>query len=167
MINKRGDLTGVIYLIGAIGAFAIFLIIASYIVQEVSGELVNNIGISEEINNSLGASSAVAEHTLPTLWLIMFVGLMFGVFVTSYFVPTHPVFAPVFVLLLIIAILVAIPVSDAYVQLTEIEQFESTSVQQTLILFLMSNLPFIALIVGLIAMILSYAKPDGAGMVLN
>ena len=167
MMNKRGDLTGEIYLIASIGAFAIFLIIASYIVQEVSGELVNYIGISEEINNSLGASSAVAEHTLPTLWLIMFVGLMFGVFVTSYFVPTHPVFAPVFVLLLIIAILIAIPISDAYVQLTEIEQFQATSIQQTLILFLMSNLPFIALIVGLIAMILSYAKPDGAGMVLN
>ena len=162
-MNKRGDLTGVIFLIASVGAFAIFLLIVGYVVPLISNELVTQIGISPEINNSLNVGISVAEHTLPTLWLIMFVGSMLGVFITSYFIDTHPVFVPAFVILLIVAILVAIPISNAYEQLSETAIFTSTSIQQTIVFFMMTNLPFLAFIIGLISMIVAYAKPGYGG----
>ena len=96
----------------------------------------------------------------------MFVGSMLGVFITSYFIDTHPVFVPAFVILLIVAILVAIPISNAYEQLSETAIFTSTSIQQTIVFFMMTNLPFLAFIIGLLSMIIAYAKPGYGGATL-
>ena len=66
-MNKKGDLTGVIYLIAMIGVFAIFLLIVGYIIPVINNELAGKIGINNEINNSLHVSTAIAKNTLPTI----------------------------------------------------------------------------------------------------
>ena len=160
-MNKRGDFTGVIFLIVSIAIFAIFILIVGYIAPQISNALADQIGISEEINNSLGATTSVAENTLPTLWLILFGGLMLGLFATSYFIDTHPIFVPIFALLLIIAIVIAIPISNAYEELSENAILSGTAEQQGLIVFIMSNLPIVAFIVGLLSLIIAFAKAGG------
>ena len=165
-MNKKGDLTGVIYLIAMIGVFAIFLLIVGYTVPLINNEIAGKIGINDGINHSLHVSNAIVVNTLPTIWLIMFAGLMLGLFATSYFVPTHPIFVPIFVLLLIVAIMVAIPISNAYEELAANADLATAGVQQTLIAFLMSKLPYIALITGLISLVISFAKPGGGDISL-
>ena len=160
-MNKKGDLTGVIYLVISIAAFAIFLLIVGYVVPLISNELAGQIGISEEINHSLMATTAVAQNTLPTIWIVIFVSLLLGLFATSFFIQTHPVFIPIYVLLLIVAILVAIPLSNAYVALTEEAVLAGTANRQLLIDFFMSKLPLVTFIIGLIALVITFAKPGG------
>ena len=160
-MNKRGDFTGVIFLIVSIAIFAIFLLIVGYIVPQITTPLADKIGISEEINNSLGATTSVAENTFPTLWLILFGGLMLGLFATSFFIDTHPIFVPIFALLLIIAIIIAIPISNAYEALAEEATLSDAAAQQGLIVFIMSNLPLVTFIVGLLSLIIAFAKPGG------
>ena len=160
-MNKRGDFTGVIFLIVSISILAIFLLIVGYIAPQISTTLANQIGISPEINNSLGATTSTAENTLPIIWLIFFGGLMLGLFATSFFIETHPIFVPIFALLLIISIIIAIPISNAYEELSENATLSGAAAQQGLIVFIMSNLPIVAFIVGLLSMIIAFAKSGG------
>jgi len=161
-MNKRGDFTGVLYFIVSIAIFAIFLLIVGYIVPQITEPLANQIGINAEINASLGAATNVAEKTLPTLWLFLFGGLLLGLFATSFFIDTHPVFIPIFALLLIIAIVVAIPISNAYEELIDNADLATAAEQQGIIVFLMSNLPIVAFIVGLLSLIIAFAKRGGS-----
>jgi hypothetical protein len=163
MKNKRGDFTGLIYLIVSVFAFAIFLLILGYIAPQISNKMVEKIGITAGINNSLNTTSNIAEHTLSTLWIILFGGLILGLFVTSYFIPTHPIFVPVFGFLLIVAIMIAVPLSNAYESLTLNPTLAGTAAQQGLIGFIMTNLPLTTLILGLIVLVITFAKPGNDG----
>jgi len=162
-MNKKGDFTGVLFFIVSIGAFAIFLLILGYVIPEISSQMQTQIGISSEINNSFIATTNIAQNTLPVIWLVMFVGLMIGLFITAYFVPTHPVFAPIFGILLIITVVVSIALSNAYEELTLNSTLSTTAAEQGLIGFIMINLPFLSIIVGMIVLIISFAKPSGVG----
>lgn len=160
-MNKRGDFTGVLFLIVSIVAFAIFLLIVGYIAPQISTNLADKIGISEEINNSLGATTSVAQNTLPTVWMILFGGLMLGLFATSFFIDTHPIFVPIFALLLIIAIIVAIPISNAYEELSDNAVLSGTASNQGSIVFIMTHLPIVAFVIGLLSLLIAFAKPSG------
>ena len=162
-MNKRGDFTGVIFLIVSIAIFAIFLLIVGYIVPQISDGLANQIGINEEINHSLGVTTDIAENTLSAIWLIVFGGLMLGLFATSFFIDSHPIFIPIFALLLILAIVIAIPISNAYEELADNALLAGAAAQQGLIVFMMSNLPIVAFIVGLLSLIIAFAKGGGGG----
>ena len=159
MKNKRGDFTGLIYLIVSISIFAIFLLIIGNIVPQISTNLATQIGISTEINNSLGASTSVAQKTLPVLWMIMFGGLLLGLFATSFFIRTHPIFVPIFGLLLVVAIMFAIPLSNAYEELANNAILAGAAAEQSMIGFIMINLPLTTLIIGLLTLIITFAKP--------
>jgi len=164
-MNKKADLTGVIFLVVSIAIFAIFLLIVGYTIPVITDSVKDRIGIDADINNSLDASANVARNTLPTLWLIMFGGLMLGLFATSYFIPTHPIFVPIFIFLLVISIVIAIPISNAYEELSKNTLLSEAAAEQGLIGFLMINLPYIAFIVGLISLVITFAKPDGGNQV--
>lgn len=160
-MNTRGDLTGIIYFIVSISIFAIFLLIVGYIVPQMTTPLAEQIGINEEINNSLNVSKGIAENTLPTIWLVVFGGLLLGLFATSFFIRTHPIFVPIFIILLIVAIVIAVPLSNSYEALSENASLSGAAQQQGAIVFLMSNLPVTTFIIGLLSLLLSFAKPGG------
>jgi hypothetical protein len=159
-MNKKGDFVGWLFVIAFVAAFAIFLLVLGYVTPLINDQLVSQIGISPEINNSFAISSAVATNTFPVIWLLVFSGLMLGVFATAYMTPSNPIFFPFFVILLVVGILVAIPLSNAYESMTEVAVLTSTSIQQQAINFMMLQLPYVALILGLIVLIISFAKPS-------
>ena len=163
LTEKKGDFTGLIFLIVSISVFAIFLLIVGYIAPQISDKLVEQIGISDEINNSLGQTKAIAENTLPTVWLIMFGGLMLGLFATSYFIDTHPIFVPIFGFLLVVAIMISVPISNAYEELQENAILSGAAANQGVIVFIMTYLPFITLIIGLLSLVITFAKPGLGG----
>ena len=164
-MNKRGDFTGVLILIVSIAAFAIFLLTVSYIMKTVNPAMQANMGISNEINQSFTSGVNVVTHTFPFLWLIMFSGLMLGVMASAWFIPSHPIFFPFFAILLIIAIAIAMPLSNAYDQYAAAPALASTAAEQGTIGFMMTNLPYLAFIIGLIVLVLSFAKPGGTGVI--
>jgi len=161
MKNKRGDFTGLIFLVASIFAFAVFLLIVGYIAPEISNAMLDQMGSSAVINNSFQTTTNIAENTLTTLWMLLFGGLLLGLFITAYFIPTHPIFVPVFGLLLIVAIMIAVPLSNAYEEIAANATLSTAAAQQGLIGFLLTNLPLMTLIIGLITLVITFAKPDG------
>lgn len=162
--NKRGDFTGVLYMVAMLSAFAMFLLIAGFIATEISSEVKTKLNsTNEDVNAAFDATTNTARNTLSTLWYIMFGGLLLSLLVTSWFIPSQPVFVPIFIVLLVIAVIIGVAMSNAYEAIYEVTNFSSIASTQSSIFFVMSNLPYVALIIGLIGLIVTFAKPGSGG----
>ena len=162
--NKRGDFSGLLYLIVSIAAFAFFLLIVGYISKEISTEMKDKINSSvPEVNAAFDATTNVATGTLSAIWYIMFGGLLLGLLITAWYMPTNPVFVPIFIILLVVTIIIGVAFSNAYEKLYEVDTFSEIADTQSSINFIMSNLPYVAFIIGLIALIVTFAKPKSEG----
>jgi len=162
--DKKADLTGVIYFVATISAFAIFLLIVGYIGVTISEGLRDQINTTNnDVNKAFDATITISTVTLSSLWYIMFGGMLIGLFITAWFIPTHPVFAVPFIILLSIAIVLGVAMSNAYEALQAVTPLVTTSLWQSGIGWMMSRLPFIALVVGIMALVITFAKP-GEGM---
>ncbi len=161
--NKKGDFTGLLYMVIMIAATAFFLILAGYIGNEISTELQDKINSSgtPEINESFQATENVSNNTLSAIWYVVFGGMLIGLLITSWYIPTHPVMVAPFIILLIIAVIIGVAMSNAYEKLYEVPQLSDIASTQGSIEFMMSKLPYIALVVGVIVLIVTFAKPKG------
>jgi len=160
--DKRGDFTGVIYFIVMIAAFAFFLIIVGFIGTEINEGVKSQINSSvSTVNEAFDASINVSKGTLSAVWYVFFGGLLLGLLITAWYMPTHPVFVPVFIILLVVAIICGVALSNAYEEIYAVSDFSDIAATQTSINFVMSKLPYIALIIGIIGLIITFAKPKG------
>ena len=160
--DKKGDFTGILYVIAMIAGTAFFLLIAGYISTTISTEIKNTIGSDNIlINNSFDATINVAQGTLSAIWYIVFGGLLLSLLVTSWYMPTHPVMIPIFIILLVVAVIIGVAMSNAYEQFYAVPQLSAIADTQGSINFMMSNLAYIALVIGVIGLIVTFAKPGG------
>jgi len=165
-MNKKGQtspVAGIVFIV-LIAAFAMFLLIVGFIGNEVATELQEKIGITDEINKSLQTTITISTTTINSLWYILFAGLLIGLIVQAMLAPQYPkVMVPVFVLTLIISIIVAVVMSNTYNEITKNVTLASASAYQQGIHFIMNSLPYLALIVGLIAIIIIFTKDGSVG----
>lgn len=167
-MNKKGDLSGLVFFIAAITVFAFFIIIVGYIGITVSDQLKTNMNSSSpdhqtQIDRAFDKTTDISKVSLNAIWYVIFAGLVISLMITSFFVRTHPIFAPVFIILLIVAVTVGVALSNAYEEVYAVTQFGDITPWQQGVAFFMGKLPYIALIVGLISLIITFAKPDGVG----
>lgn len=164
MEDKKGDFTGILYAIIMIGAFAFFILIAGYIGTTISTELRDQIGSDvPEVNDSFNATINVSEGTLSALWYVVFGGLILGLMITAWYMPTHPIMVAPFIILLVIAVILGVGLSNAYEKIYGVEQFADIAATQGSVDFMMSNLPYLALVIGIITLIITFAKPGQGG----
>ena len=162
--DKKGDFTGALFFIASIAAFAIFLLIVGYIGKEVGSEMKTLVNSSsDEVNTAFDTTVNVSTTGLNVLWYIMFGGLLLGLMVTAWFVPTHPIFVAPFIIILIVSIMVGASMSNAYDELRVQADLAPSAAEQGGIGYMMGILPYIALIVGLLTLIVTFAKPGAGG----
>jgi len=158
--DKKGDFTGMLYAIIMISAFAIFVLIVSYIGSTLGTEIKDKINSdNEDVNASFQATINVANNTLSSVWYVMFGGLLLGLMITAWYMPTNPIMVAPFVILLIIAVIVGVAMSNAYEMLSDVPQLSTAVGTQSSIGFIMDKLPYTALVIGIIALIITFAKP--------
>ena len=163
MISKKGNpVAGLIFIV-SIAAFAIFLLIIGFIGNEVATEMKDKIGITDEINDSLQTTITTSTITINTLWYILFAGLLLGLIIQVMMAEYYPkVMLPIFILTLIITIIIAIVMSNTYVAITAETNLATASAFQQGIYFIMTKLPYLALVVGLLAIVIIFTR-DGSG----
>lgn len=161
--NKRGDFTGIIYLVVTVAVLAIVLLIGGYIADTTASALKEKISSDDaRVNESFDATINVARNTLPAVWYAILAVMLLGLFITAWYMPTHPILVPVFIILLILVVIVGVAMSNAYEMLYEVEQLEEMAENQSSIYFIMKNLPLIGLVIGIIVLIVTFAKPGGS-----
>ncbi len=171
MIRKKGNPIGGLIFIILIATFAIFLLVVGFIGNEVATELKPLIGIIPEINESLDTTITITTTTINTLWYILFAGLLLGLIVQSMMVQYYPkVMLPVFLLTLIITVIVSVVLANAYVEIAENTELAATSLFQQGIFFIMSKLPYVAVIVGILSTVIVFTRDvatGSSGVVIN
>ena len=164
MKSKKGNPVAGIVFIVLIASFAIFLLITGYIGNTLATELKPQIGITQEINDSLDTTITISTTTINTLWYIMFAGLLLGLLIQAVMVPEYPkVMLPIFIITLIISVILGAVLSNTYEQITSDATLAATSAYQQGIYFIMGNLPYLAVIIGLISILIIFTRDSGLG----
>jgi len=162
--EKKGNLAMGLILIASISAFAIFLLIVGFVGKTIGTELQERIGINAEINKSLGTTITTSTVTVNSLWYIMFAGLLLGLFVSAWMMQQYPaVFVPVFIIILITSVIVAVAMSNAYEELSSVAQLGEAAGNQAGVGWIILRLPYVAVVIGLIAIVLAFAGTPGVG----
>lgn len=171
ILNKaQAPVAGIIFIV-LISSFAIFLLFVGYIGNTVATELQEKIGITEEINRSLQTTITASTVTVNSIWYILFAGLLLGLIVQAMVAQHYPkVMVPIFILTLVISVILAIVLANAYVEIYNQTILASTSVWQSGIYFIMSKLPYLSVIVGLLAIVIIFTRDGslgGGGGIIN
>ena len=162
--TKKGNPVFSLIFIVSIAAFAIFLLIVGYIGNLVGTEMMNQLGDSEAVNNSLQTTITTSTVTINSFWYIVFFGLLLGLFISAYMMREYPpVMVPVFLITLVVTVVVAIALANAYGELTEVAQLADATGQQSGIGYIVTKLPYVAVIAGLIAIVIAFVRPGGQG----
>ncbi len=166
MIGKKGQtapVAGLVFIV-MIASFAIFLLIVGFIGNLLGTEMQEKMGITDEINKSFQTTITTSTVTINTLWYIMFAGLLLGLIVQAMMAAQYPkVMLPIFLLTLIITVIIAIVLSNAYVEIYNQAELASASVWQGGIYFIMTKLPYLAVIIGLLSMIIIFTRDGSVG----
>ena len=164
MIKKGNPAAGIIFIV-SIAAFAIFLLIVGYIGNFVGTEMKEQMGSEyPEVNRSFDTTINTSNVTINTLWYILFAGMLIGLIVQAMLIQQYPkVMVPIFILTLIVSVIVAIVLSNTYHELAENASFSSASAYQSGIHFIMNKLPYVAVIVGLLSIIIIFTRDGSTG----
>lgn len=167
-MDKKGNIGAILFMIASLGAFAIFLLVVGTIIPQINEKveegLTSQTNVSEEVLAPLEKSTDITGSVLSSLWYIMFGGLLIGLIITGFLMPTNPIFIPIFAIMLITTIILAMAMSNAYEQIQSTAGFQVSVEEQGAIGFVMDKLPLIALIIGLIVLFVTYAKSRGEGL---
>ena len=160
-LNKKGVAAESIFLMVVAGfIFALISIVGFYIANdELIPQVQPLIDDYVVVNDSLNTYSE-SLVTLDYATFGIFIGLVLAVIISALLIRVHPVFLFIFALMLILAIIVAVPLSNAY---QTIEADLGVASDFTITSFVMGNLPLFTAVVGIAAMIIAFVKMDSRG----
>ena len=166
--NKRGGFTDLFLFI--IFAFVIILIcvVMIYIGNETTDQLQNTLGkmdlhdtegnnASVVIDNTMGATNT-SFQSLHWIAVFLIVGMIISIFIGSYLVTTKPIFFIPYLFITIIAIVVSVPMSNAYETLINNATLSGTFSGFTGANWIMLNLPIWITIIGFTGAIIMFSR---------
>lgn len=166
--NKRGSFTAWFFVIVFILGFSIFMLVLNKAWNEIETPLAE--GLEEnmpsdspvnvtEILGNVGSTQRNLSNMLP----FIIIGLFAFVLISAGAMMNHPVMIFLGIIILGIAILLAVVFSNVYTQISEEDQFETTSDTLTIQKTFMDYLPIIVIILALgILIVILYGRTQGA-----
>ena len=112
---------------------------------------------TEVINESVGVTTT-SLTALYWLSVLIIFGMILGIFIGSYMVTTKPVFFVPYLFIWIIAIIVAVPISNTYETLSADPTLASTYANFVGANFILNNLPMMIAIIGIVGAIIMFTR---------
>src|SRR3972149_3363557 len=163
--EKKGEVTDIITVSFWILVIGIGILVLMFGFLQLTQPLRDSV-LGED-NSTLEAINSYDNYIslgLPSAFLIVFFGLLMGILVSSFFIRTHPIFIPVYILFGIITIIVAVALGNVWGNLKDFESFtdvlelnSTVSLMDTII----SNIVLVTVIVFILSLIIIFAKPGG------
>ena|SRR3972149_1174941 len=157
--SKSGELTDIMIWMITIFILAIGLFILIYIVPSISNGLrVAGLNNSVEGNNAISSLDSIATGTINNGFMMLFVGLIISVMITSFLVRTHPIFLFLYIIFLAITLVLGVYLGNAYDTMKTNPIFASIVNNASFINLVMGHIVEITLAVGALSMIIVFAK---------
>lgn len=154
--NKRGSVFDIFIIIIVLAGLGVCLLFGNMLTHTINNQLSTQIN-NTQVNTTLTSVNA-AMDTTDLFFLFIFAGLIAAMFISAFLIEVNPVFAPIFLILIFISVLVAIPISNFYEQLSTSPALAATAAKYPIQNLIFSQLPMIVFIIGIVAAITSYAK---------
>lgn len=157
--SKKGDITDILVFTITIFILMVGFFVIAFVVPEITDGL-NEVGMnsSAEGANAIARLSDFGTVTIQRGAFLLFVGLIMGTMVTSFFARTHPIFLFLYILILGVTVFLGIYLGNAYQQFAATDLFADTLASQSLINLIMNNLITITIAVGALSMIIVFSK---------
>jgi hypothetical protein len=142
--------------------FSIVFIIANFTYNEVANKMINTsvINASNQTVTVL-TSYKTTINKFDYIFLCVFIGMMFAIIIASFFIPANSIFAFIYFVSLVIIVATSSILSYSYEKITENGYLNSIATTNLPMMNnIMLNLPMYVTIIGFIAMVLLYAKPQ-------
>ncbi len=163
LLKKGQSLFDVILVFFVILIMGIMGLLWTYVSSELTGNLIN----TTIINESAEAVTALqAGDDLNKYWdllaLAVLIGFALSMMILGFFIRSHPIFLPIFIGLLVLGFIIMVVIQQVWIQFSEFALFQAIKDSD----FTITNhiLTFSGIyysIIGLIAIVAIYAKPEG------
>ncbi len=157
--SNKGEITDLWVWLVTIFALGIGLFVLMYIIPSISGGLrLAGLNNSAEGSASIDALDSIGTSTINNGFMLLFVGLIISLMITSFLVRTHPIFLFLYIFMLAIMILLAAYLGNAYEDMKNNPVFASTLTNANFINMVLSHIVEISLAVGALSIIIIFAK---------
>jgi hypothetical protein len=168
MENKTGGFTDLFLFMIISFIIVLFCGVFIYISNESTNAIRDNIGDLNLVGDGNNNASQVLENTLgkavlsfdALYWITTFLifGMVIAIFIGSYMVTTKPIFFVPYIFIVIIATIVAVPISNAYETLYFDATLGSTFENFVGTTWIMAQLPILVAIIGMVGGIIMFVR---------
>lgn len=157
--NKKGELSDMLIWVITIFVLAVGLFIIIYIVPQISGGLrTAGLNNSAEGTSAIASMEGMAGGTINFGFMLLFIGLVMSLMVSSFLVRTHPIFMFMYIFFLGLTLFIGIYLGNAYNTLMTNPIFASAISNASFINLIMGHIVEITLAVGALSMVILFAK---------
>jgi len=158
-LNKKASMEDIFFFIVFMMGFALFIIIIAYTIPKVTNEMAKtDLNNSAAVREAFIGSDEIMDKLDP-IYLILFAGLIISIFIISFMINSHPVFIPIYIILLGFAVIVGVITNHVYDTFAANVDLSTVAASQTFMVTIMDNFITILVAVGIISMIIIFAKP--------
>lgn len=145
--------------------------IGFFLLRFVSTEIVDSTLNVEQINSSNSTVTAIQTideggERLDYILFALFIGFALTLIITAWFLPTHPIFTFMYILIMVIIVAISPVFSNVWEQTTTMSIFGTMVTTDFPITdHIMKHLPYYTAIIGFIGLVITFAKPlKGVGL---
>jgi hypothetical protein len=158
-MNNKGELSDMLVWVITIFIFAVGLFILAYVSPQIIGGLKTaGLNSSSAASNAIEDTQATLGFTINSGFLILFSGFVMSMLISSFLVRTHPIFIFLYIFFLIISLILALYVGNAYYDLQNNSVFVDNQDNTSFINTIMNHLVEITLAVGALSLVVMFSK---------
>lgn len=162
-LGKRGSASDIIVIVCVLFTLMLGIFITYFATDTMKSQL---MGVSA-INESQGFGTAMDGvgsliNRLDYFGVGVFVAFIIGLLVTAWFVASHPIFSIAFVIVDVVMVCVASALNYVWEQVTSMSVFGTTINHFPIMNHILSNFALYTGIIGILGLVIMYAKPGGA-----
>lgn len=158
---KKGDATDVLIVVISIFFLSIIFLTYWYFTTTTAAALASSPINTTNTQTGIQALSDLGTNGSSQGFVMIFGALLMGVMISSFMVKIHPVFLFLYIILLLVSIILAVFLGNAYGMITTQEPFLAGDKANPVIHAVMTNIVRITLGVGALSMIIVFAKTFG------
>lgn len=132
-------------------------------------QLNNGMRSIPQVNSSANAMSALtsidaAQNRMDYIYFGIFIGLILAILISGWLVSGEGIYMWVYFFILIFIVIVAAILSAIFNEFATNPLLQATAINFPLTTFIMSNLPVLATIIGLMGLMVMFGKPYLKGL---
>lgn len=162
-MDKRGDLTGLIFGVAMIFVFGIIVFLFSHINETLltglNTELVEQGYTEEPIDVSSSIINVERSHIWDYSLLFIYIGLIIALIVTAFSIRVHPIFFWVYIIMSMVILVVGVILSNVWIEFAEHPEFAATIERFPITNFLLgSYAPIFVTAIMMISIVFIFGK---------